>query len=157
GPRKFEVTKDPNRKGAYASIQAAVRDAEIDSVIELWDETYEENVIIEQRADRRTGFTIQAAPGREGVWRSAKNDPTEPILRLTRARHFNVNGKGIPSDGALDKKRQVRDLVQITSKCPGLDIEAAKFKNFERSALFIINAAGMEDRPIKLNRLVTET
>ena len=50
GPPKLEVSRDPSRKNTYTTIHAALRNAEIGSVIELWDETYEENVSIDQAA-----------------------------------------------------------------------------------------------------------
>jgi serine/threonine protein kinase len=157
GPRKLEVSRDASRKGAYASIQAALREAEAGSVIELWDDTYEENVLIAPRGTQRTAVTIQAARDKEIVWKSAKSDPGEPIVVLSTADSFKLKGKGITFDGTLAKKGNVNDLIRISFGCPGLVIEDVTFKNFEHSAVFIINAAGSSAKPIKLQRLTTES
>ncbi len=157
GPSKLEVSKDPARKNAYSTIQQAVNAAELGSIIELWDDAYAENLVIEQRADRRTQITLQAAPGKDVAWRSARNDSKEPILRITKGVEFKFKGKGITFDGTLDKSRSVNDLIMITGDAPGLLVDEAQFKNFTRCAVFVINGAGSANQPIKLHRLVTES
>lgn len=154
GPPKLEVSRDPTRKKAYPSIQQAIKEAQLGSVIELWDDSYEENIVVEQRADQRTSITLQAAPGKEIVWRSKRNDPKDPIVRITKGQDFKLKGKGITFDGEIDKKRNVNDLIMITGDSPGLVVDEAQFKNFARSAVFAINAAGTSGQPIKLHRLV---
>src|SRR6202041_1574462 len=108
------------------------------SIIELWDDV-DENVLIDNTNGKPTDFTIQAAAGKEIVWRAAGNDPTQPIIRITKAADFKLKGKGILLDGTIDKKRQVNDLIMITSTCPGLIIEDLEFRSFGRSAVFLIN------------------
>lgn len=157
GPPKLDVSRDEARKNAYKTIQLAIRDAQNGSIIELWDDSYEENIVIEQRADRRTNFTLQAAPDKEIIWRSARNDPKDAIIRIAKGQGFKLKGKGITFDGAIDKKRTVNDLISLTGESSGLLVDEAQFKNFSRSAVFVINAAGSESQPIKLHRLVTET
>jgi serine/threonine protein kinase len=156
GPPKLEVSRASSGKNIYPSIQAALRNAEIGSVIELTDEVYEENIVIEPGPGRRTNITLQAVTGKEIVWRSAANDPNQPILKLSKAGDFKFKGKGITFDGTLDKKRQVNDLMMITLDCTGLVVEDVSFKNFARSALFVINGAGSANQPIKLLRLTTD-
>jgi serine/threonine protein kinase len=156
GPPKLEVSKDPNRKDAYASIQAALRKAEIGSTIELWDDTYEENIVIDPNVGR-TSITLQAAPGKEIVWRAIRNDPTQPIITLRKAAEFKFKGKGITLDGSLNKDRQINDLVMVQLDCSGLLMEDLAFKNFSRSAIFVINVTGNESNPVKLQGLITET
>jgi eukaryotic-like serine/threonine-protein kinase len=157
GPPKLEVSRDPQRKKTHTTIQAALRDAEIGSVIELWDETYDENVVLEASAMQRTSITLQAAPGKEIVWRSARNDPDVPILKVRKGVDFKLKGNGITFDGLLaDKKRNVNNLITIGGDSPGLTIADATFKNYAHSALFVINSAGSESNPIKLHRLVID-
>ena len=115
------------------------------------------SVIIDNANGKPTDLTIQAAPGREIVWHAAGNDPTQPILRIAKAADFKFKGKGILLDGMIDKKRRVDNLVMITGACPGLVLEDLQFKSFARSAVFIMNAAGATDQPIKLLRLKTFT
>jgi hypothetical protein len=158
GPPKLEVSRDPSRRNTFTSIQAAARNAEFGAVIELWDDTYEENVVIEGGPNQRTNFTLQAAPGKEIIWRPARNDSKQPILTLRKAVEFTLKGKGITFDGTLpDKKRRVNDLIEISFESPGLVVEDAHFKDFARSAVFIINGAGSAGQPIKLHRLTTES
>jgi hypothetical protein len=158
GPPKLEVSRDPSRRNTYTSILAAARNAEFGAVIELWDDTYEENVVIEGGPNQRTNFTLQAAPGKEIIWRPARNDAKQPILTLRKAVEFTLKGKGITFDGTLaDKKRSVNDLIEISFESPGLVVEDAHFKNFARSAVFVINGAGSAGQPIKLQRLTTES
>ncbi len=71
-PPILAVSRDPNRAG-YRRIQQAIDNAKVGSTIELWDDTYEENVVIRKGiADR---ITLQAAPGKEIVWRSGAAIP----------------------------------------------------------------------------------
>jgi eukaryotic-like serine/threonine-protein kinase len=157
GPPKLEVSRDPQLKKKFTTIQAALRGAEIGSVIELWDETYDENVVVEAGANLRTSITLQAASGKEIVWRSARNDPADPILKIRKGADFKLKGKGIIFDGQLaDKRRSVNHLVTITGDCTGLNFQDAAFKNYARSAVFVINGAGSESNPIKLHRLVID-
>src|SRR5262249_49068234 len=138
-------------------IQSALRNAEIGSVIELWDDTYEENVIVDPGRGR-TAVTLQAAPGKQIVWRSGRNDPSQPILTLSKAGEFKLKGTGITFDGILsDKKNHVKDLMTIQFESPGLAVDDVQFKNFARSAILVMNANGAPKQPIKLTRLATET
>ena len=73
GPATIEERSD--RPGAERSIQVALRKAELGSIIELWDELYVENIVIEPNRGR-TAVTLQAAPGKKIVWRS--DGATEP-------------------------------------------------------------------------------
>jgi eukaryotic-like serine/threonine-protein kinase len=155
GPRKFEVSKDPNRKKAFHSIQAALKEAEIDSIIELWDDTYDENVVIDGSKGGRTAFTLQAAAGKDIVWKAGRNDPETPILRIIKAPDFKFKGAGIILDGTLDKNRKVNDLMMITSDCMGLVIEDVQFRDFGRDAILVMNAAGAAEKPIILRGLWT--
>lgn len=149
-PPRFEVSKDPARKNAKRSIKAALAAAEVDSVIEIWDEVVEENVYVELKRKR---ITLQAAEGREVVWRSATNDPITPILRIHKTAEFRFKGKGITFDGTLDKKGRANNLIMLTGDCPGTTVEDAQLKNFANAGIFIINAAGSEKGPLKLSGL----
>ena len=153
GPPWIEVSRDPNKKTAYRSIKSALQNAETGSVIELWDETYEEEVVVEP-ARGRTGVTLQAAPGKEIVCASRRNDPETPILMLSNAENFKLHGTGITFDGSLKGNRNVTHLLMITETSPGLIVEDVRFKNYAKSAIFVINAAGADENPIKLNRLI---
>ena len=160
GPTKLIVSRDPNRKNVYSTIQQALLNAESDSIIELSDDTYTENVTVESSPSQRANITLQAAAGKkEIVWRSSKTDPNRPILRISKAADFKLKGNGIILDGTLDekKKKSVNDLVMISSESPGLIIEDLQFKHFARSAIFVVNAAGTLERPIQLTRLMSFT
>jgi len=156
-PLKLEVSKDPTRKKAFSSIQSALKNAEIGSVIELWDETHEENVVFDGSKGGRTSITLQAAPGKKVVWKSARPDPEMPILRLIKTPDFKLKGSEIIFDGALDKDRSIKDLVTITSDCAGLLVEDLQMRSFTNSAILVMNAAGTATRPIRLERLWTFT
>src|SRR5207302_7827338 len=130
--------------------------AEIDSVIELWDDMYDENVVLDGSKGGRTGFTLQAAPGKkEIVWKAGRNDSETPILRIIKAPDFKLKGAGIILDGTLDKGRKVNDLMMLTSDCTGLVIEEVQFRDFGRDAILVMNAAGSTERPIVLRGLWT--
>ncbi len=146
GPPKLEVGKE--RAGGSATIHIALKKAEIGSVIELWDDIHDENVTIDEKLTQ-TAITIQAAPGKSILWRSARGDPDQPIIRLSRAVDFKLKGKGITLDGG----RKVKDLIMITSDCAGLSVEDLELKGFARSGILIVNAAGRSSTPIKLTRL----
>jgi hypothetical protein len=154
GRRKLEVGK--NRKNALPTIQAALRKAEFDTVIELWDDVYEENIVIDP-AKGRTNITLQAAPGKEIIWRSASKDPENPIVRLHKATDFKLKGKGIVLSGMIDAERKVNDLMMITSDCSATVIEGLEFIHFARDAVLVMNAAGASDRPLLLRGLRVST
>jgi hypothetical protein len=154
-PPKLEVSKE--RKGAVPTIQQALRKAETGSVIELWDDTIEENVVIVQSSTQRTNITIQAAPGKEVTWRSASNDPKQPILTLNKCADLKLAGERITFDGTLRDKKIASDLIRIMDVSPGLVLEDASFKNFGRSGIYIVNAAGTANKPIQIRKLSSET
>jgi hypothetical protein len=156
GPIHIEVSRDQSRKNASRSIQSALRRAELGSVIELWDDTYEENVVIEPSIGP-TGITLQAAPGKSIVWRPARNDANKSILSLRKAIHFKFKGKGITFDGEIDAKSNIKDLITVMLDCTGLEIDDLQCRNFGRSALFFTNATGSNHQPIKIQRLMAET
>ena len=101
-PPTLAVSKDPNRQG-FRSIKQALANAKIGSTIELWDDAYDESVVIDTRKDIATGLTLQAAPGKEIVWRTGTNDPTLPILWIARSTDLKLKGKGIIFDGTIGK------------------------------------------------------
>lgn len=156
GPPKLEVSKDPKRPGAFPNIQQALRNAKAGSVIELWDEIHEENLLIDPTKGP-TNVTIQAAAGREVLWRPAKNDPELPLVKLAKASEFRLRGKGIILDGTLDNTRRVNELMMITADCTGTAVEDLFFQKFARSAILLMNCTGTADQPIKLHRLTMIT
>ncbi len=152
GPPMLVVSRDPEKKKAMRTIQQAIKAAEIDSVITLHDDSYEENVVIEPNRGR-TAITIKAAPGKEIVWKSAKADPLVPILRIYKAADLKLVGGGITLDGTIDAKKRVNDLLTITGNCGGLTITDLQFRKYERSAVFVTNGSGASNRPIRLTGL----
>lgn len=152
GPPMLDVSKDPANKKAVRTIQQAIKAAEIDSVITLLDDAYEENVVIEPNRGR-TAITIKAAAGKEIVWKPAKSDPDTPILRIYKGANLNFIGAGITLDGTIDAKQRVNDLLTITGDCSGLLITDLQFRKYERSAVFITNGTGTANRPVLLKRL----
>ncbi|MBI2806569.1 MAG: protein kinase [Planctomycetes bacterium] len=156
GPRRFEVSKDPANTNAVRSIQSAIRQAETGSVIELLDDLYEENVVIDP-VQKRTAFTLQAAEGKLITWRSARKDPETPILRLHKAAKFQFKGKGITLDGTLDKGRYLNEIIKIELEAAGLILDDLHLKNYARSGIFIMNAGGASNAPIRLSRLTFST
>ena len=156
GPTKLEVSKDPARPAAYRSVQQALRNAKLNSTIELWDAIYEENIVVDPTKGY-TSVTLQAAPGKEVVWRAAKNQSDTPIIHLAKASDFKLKGKGIVLDGTLDNVRRVNDLVLINSDCTGLIVEDLQCKSFGQTAVKIMNSTGSTEFPIKLVRLTTIT
>ncbi len=156
-PRKFEVSKDPNRKNAHRTIGAALRNAEIDSIIELWDDVYEENVVFDGSKGGRTRFTLQAAPGKEVTWRPGRNDPETAIFRIVKTPGFKFKGKGIVLNGTLPKGGNVNDLLMISGDCNGLVVDDLQMSNFARNAVLIMNATGSAEKPIRIENIWTIT
>ena len=91
------------------------------------------------------------------MWRSARKDPSEPIIKLSNASFFKLKGERITFDGDLGEKGKVKDMILIVSSSEGLTIEGAHFKNFGRSAVAVVNAAGNVEFPIRLNNLTALT
>jgi hypothetical protein len=151
GPPKLIVSaQDAGKSGVYKTITAALRVAPRESIIELADEVIEENVLWEYSPRNNTEVTIQAAPGTTVTWKAARKDPREPILRLTSGQNFKIKGEGIIFDGDLGPKGKVKDLVLIMGSSEGLTIEDAQFKNYGRSGIAVVSAAGTLESPIRL-------
>lgn len=154
GLRKtLDVTSNARYVNSFRTIRAAMQNAQPGDVIQLLDGEHLENLHIDQRdiKDLTTDVTIQPVPGREVVWRSARNDETVPVLTLQNARNFRV--KGITFDGTIDAAKRVKDLVIINFASAGLTIEDASFRNFGHSGVYIVNASGSRDKPIRLVNL----
>jgi serine/threonine protein kinase len=149
------VKEAGSRPGVYKSLQQAISVARQDSIIEIEDELIEENIVLRYTGARPTGFTIQAAPGKEVVWRPARNrkDPDEALLHLTSTEFFKLKGPGLILDGTLADKGPLRDLVYVIGSCHGLAIEDVQFRNFNRSGVCIMNAAGNLENPIQISGL----
>ncbi len=152
-PRLAVAARDAGKPGVYKSLQAALRVAQQGDVIEIADETLEENVVVQFNNRNTTEVTVQAAPGKQVVWRAARKDPATPILRLDGAAFFKLKGEGITLDGDLGDKGKVKDLVLILSSAHGLTVEGAQFKNFGRSAVAVNSAQGNLEHPIRLQGL----
>ncbi|HZZ81564.1 MAG TPA: hypothetical protein VFE62_23885, partial [Gemmataceae bacterium] len=150
----YTVSRDPSRKAPFNSIRQALQNAKVGSTIELWDDTYEENLLLDPARGMTTAVTLQAAPGKEIIWRG--RDATQPILWIAKGADFKLKGKGIVLDGTVGKEK-VKDLMMITSRNPDLLIEDVQFKSFARSAVLIMNAAGNPGNPIRLKGLWTVT
>jgi eukaryotic-like serine/threonine-protein kinase len=150
GRPKLVVSRDPSRTRVYKSIQLALRQAQEGDVIELADETHEENLAVEVGTGKAPkDITLQAAADTQVRWLPAKKDEALPLIRLTRAAGFRLKGKNITLDG----KGQVRDLISITLQSPGLTIDDVTLQGFNRSGVAIVNGAGDRDRPIRLRNL----
>jgi serine/threonine protein kinase len=156
-PRLLVSAQEAGKPGVYKSVQAALRVAQKDDIIEIADESIEENIFQEFNPRHSMEVTIQAAPGKSIIWRSARKDPNQPIIRLSGASFFKLKGEGITFDGNLAGKEKVKDLVFVLSSSEGLTLEGAQFKNFGRSAVCIMNAAGNVEFPMRFNGLTALT
>jgi eukaryotic-like serine/threonine-protein kinase len=150
-------SQNAGKPGVYKSLQTALRFAKKDDVIEIDDDTIAENIVWEANPSRSTEVTIQAAPGKSVVWRSRAKDPSEPILKLSNATFFKLKGERITFDGDLGEKGKVKDMILVLSDSTGLALEGAQFKNFGRSAVSVVNAAGNVEFPIRLHNLTALT
>jgi hypothetical protein len=148
---RLQVTKDRSGANTFPFISQALIQAKSGDIIELLDDVHYENLIIDSH--RRTAVTIQAAPGKEVVWKSYKKDEKSPLLFLSNAKDFVLKGPGLILDGSLEKGGRLNDLVKIFMNCPGLTLEDLEFRSFRNSAVTIENCQGEEDHPVRLVRL----
>jgi serine/threonine protein kinase len=153
GRKTLDVTNNARYANSYRTVRSAMQNAQPGDVIQLMDSEHYENLHIDQRdiKDLTMDVTVQAAPGREVVWRSSRSEEAVPILTLQNARNFKV--KGISFDGAIDATKRVKDLIVINFASAGLTIEDSSFRSFGHSAVYIVNAAGTRDKPIRLLNL----
>ena len=156
---KLIVTKEAGSKsGTYRSILAALRVAPKNAIIEIADDTIEENLVWEFNPRFNTEVTLQAAEGTQVVWRSAhKDQPADPLLKLNGASFFKLKGKGITLDGDLGAKGKIKDLVLIMSSSQGLLIEDVQLKNYGRSGICVMNAEGSLEHPLRLHAVTALT
>ena len=149
---KLLVTRDAdNKQHHYRSIQQALRVAQTGDVIELLDDVHEENLFVDP-SKGVTEVTLKAARGQGGDL-AAGQDRTEPIIKLSKAKNFDLKGEGITLDGTLKGGTKVKDLLTVMLQSPGLVVDGLKLKNYDRSAVFVANAAGERDGPIRLQNL----
>lgn len=144
-----------NRKGggdgSFSSIKLALSKARSGDIIELWDEVYEENVVVTPQMGA-TDVTLRAAPGKAVLWTCKKNEENKPLLTLNKARSFNLIGNGITMDG----QGKMSNLVLIFSHCPDLNIEGLQVKGFSQHAVKIMNCVGEEKHYVQLEHLKVE-
>jgi serine/threonine protein kinase len=146
--RRFSVSRAAGQ-GGFRTIARALSEAKSGDIIELEDEVHEENLVVDPNRGA-TAVTIQAAPGKEVVWKPLGKDDKARLLFLSKASGFVLKGSTGDSrlvlDGALDGKRRLKNLVFITSHCPGLTLEDVTFRNFGHSAVSLVNCSG-EPKP----------
>jgi serine/threonine protein kinase len=145
----LQVSKDAGRPKAFRSIQQALRHAEPGDIIELWDEKHQENVTVDPSRGR-TDVTLRAAEGKQISW-SARDDKN-PILSLSAAESFKLQGDGITLDG----QRKVQDLVVLSLTSPGLTLQDVRLQGFTRYGMRIVNCQGEEKKPVRLVKLQTD-
>jgi serine/threonine protein kinase len=144
------------RPDACRTLREALLKASKGSVIEIADPVIEENVVLKPGTEQTSEITIQPAPGKVVVWRSKTGDP---LLRLTNAASFKLRGPGLILDGELGAKAKarVKDLVYIVGSAPGLTVEDVQLKNFDRSGVFVMSAAGEPESPIRIRNVTALT
>jgi hypothetical protein len=136
-------------KSKYPTIQQALREAKAGDVIELWDEKHQENVTVAPTLGA-TFLTLRAAPGRQITW--VAKDERRPLLTLSNADGFKLEGKGITLDG----QDRVQDLAELTLFCPGLTVQDLGLRGFTRHAIRIMNCQGESTRRVRLANLQIE-
>jgi len=146
------VTKDDTKPKTFRSIEHAIRSAKPGAVIQLADEVHRENLTILSTSTK--DIVIQAAPGKEVKWTALmQNDPGSPLIFLNASSNLRIQGKGITLDGTLNGGKKTNNLIHIAMDSPGVVLEDLKLTNFANAGVLITNAAGTQDRPIKLVRL----
>ncbi len=160
GPTVLVVSQQAaGKQGVYRTIQQALCVAPQDAVIEIADDVIEENLKWPQGAASVTEVTIRPAAGKEVVWRSKTKDGA-PLLNLTGAAFFKLKGPGLILDGRLGNKvkgkgkQLVKDLISIMGSSQGLTVEDVQVRNFERSGVCVIGAAGDMQDPIQIKGLI---
>jgi serine/threonine protein kinase len=149
--RPLEVSREGDKR--YRSVFQALLAAKAGDVIHLTDEVHKENLLIEPKLNLATDVTVQAAPGKEVVWKSASPDDKVALLTLQHAARFKVKGPGLTFDGTLAGGKRVRDLIVVNFEAPGLTIDDVALKNFGRSGVNVMNAWGNKAHPIRLVNL----
>jgi hypothetical protein len=137
-----------NQAGAYHSLQEALTRAQRGDVVEILDDVIEENVVVSTHKGK-TDVTLRAHPGKAVVWRCPKGGEGRPLLLLSEAPGFRVEGRGITLDGngAMPK------LVELYGRCPGLVVEGLRLEGFTKAAVQVVNCAGTKDGPVRLRDL----
>ncbi len=152
--RPLLVGKETMGANTYRSVLQALRAAQPGDVIQLVDPEHAEHLVLEHRmTDVTTDVTIEAAPGKDVVWKTDRADESTPILKLQNARNLKIKGKGLTFDGTITAKKKLKDLIVLNFKCAGLAIEDATFQGFSRSAVNVVNVWGSEKSPVRLANL----
>jgi serine/threonine protein kinase len=151
--RHLLVTKDTTQPNSFRSVARAISEARAGDFIEIGDEEHVESLTVESRPGSTTAVTIQAATGKNVVWKPSAKDESRALITLSKASRFVLKGPGITLDGTIDKKRQVKNLVTIFGYSAGLTLENLDFKSFSHAAVLIMNCQGEEGHPVRLLNL----
>ena len=150
--RRLKVTKDASVANSFRSVARALEEARSGDTIELYDEEHFESLNVDRQRPA-TGVTIQAAQGKNVVWKPSEKQEHRALISLSNAKFFVLKGSGIRLDGTIDGKRRLNNLVTIYSDCPGLTLKDVEFHSFSQAAVVIMNCQGEEGRPVRLVNL----
>jgi serine/threonine protein kinase len=150
--RLLLVTKDASQPNSFRTIARALAEARSGDIIEIGDEEHVESLNVDPSRGP-TAVTIQAAPGKQVVWKPSDKDERRALIALSKASRFVLRGPGITLDGTIDKKRRLNNLITVYSYCPGLTLEDLDFQGFNHSAVTIMNCQGEEGKPVRLLKL----
>jgi serine/threonine protein kinase len=148
----LEVTSDAGRANTYRTVSQALRAARAGDVIYLTDAEHRENLIVEPKLNVAMDVTVQPAPGKEVVWKSARiKDEKAPLVTLQHAANFKI--KDVTFDGTLEGSKRVNDLIVLNFHAPGLTIDGVTLRGFARSGINVMNLWGSKERPVRLANL----
>ncbi len=150
--RPLVVTKHRSGERIYSSVAGALRAAINGDVIELADETWEENVHITAAHLKAAGVTLKAAPGKNVVWKCKPGSEDTPVLKIHGVRSFIFDGDRITLDG----QGKMPVLMLITGKCPGVDIHDLHLRGYLDHGIKILNAAGEESKYLRIGKLYSD-
>jgi hypothetical protein len=143
GPRIFTVAAT-DKLSATQSFVNALNAAVAGDVIQLQDDITISGVDF---GSRRSGITIQSAPGRKCVWHRPDNPKLDASAKL-----LLVNGcSGCKiQDVTFDGGSKLNTLATLFSECPGMRFENVTFRNYQGAAVVISSCSGTADRPVAL-------
>jgi len=156
--RVASVSATPG-KGNYRTVRDALLKAEPGDRIVVLDESHAEYLDFSKLPRPVKDISIESDPGsgKRVVWRppppGTEGSPPQPPTHLLALSHCpGLTLKGFHFIGQAPST-QIRDVLTVFGRCPGLKLEDLAIEGFSNSAVKLVNATGEPGRPILLNGL----
>jgi hypothetical protein len=126
---------DPSgANNAYTRLQDAIAQARTGDRILVQEDIEEAGIILRESVK---DLTIEAAPGKSITWKAPSKGPAqEKLITIGQVEGFHLRGF------TLDGNNQVKHLIHLWGRCPGVKVENIVLKNWKENGIYVTNCLG---------------